>query len=139
MRPRRPSGKQQRVDVAGQRLPLRPGQVDVVDRDLDGAETGRGGAGEGGLAGPLRADDPDQRRAVLRSVGEEPADEVDLGGVGAAQCWLSGRRTIRPSRSSETRIWQDRRLFGCTFSAKSSIDSSMAEARPVSAWKASST
>src|SRR5690606_12019491 len=97
----------------------------------------------GGLAAALGPDDGDQGRTILRPGGDHPADQIDEVGMRAAhppaQCWDSGRRTIRPSRSSETRIWQDRRLFGCTFSAKSSIDSSMAEARPVSAWKSSST
>ena len=53
--------------------------------------------------------------------------------------WLSGMRTVRPSSSSLTLIWQDSRLFSSTFSAKSSIDSSMADFSPVLDAQASST
>src|ERR1700722_13941830 len=55
------------------------------------------------------------------------------------QCWLCGIRTTRPSRSSVTLIWQDRRELGSTFSAKSSIDSSIADWLPVLSTQAGST
>jgi hypothetical protein len=79
--PGRAAGLEQGVEVAGKGLTLGAGQVDVVQGQAGGAEAEGGLMGQGGLAGPLRAGDGDQRRSVLRSVGDGPTDEIEEGRV----------------------------------------------------------
>ncbi|RZJ04862.1 MAG: hypothetical protein EON89_06110 [Brevundimonas sp.] len=85
MSPRRAARLEQGMEIAAQGPALGAGQIDVVEREMGGAEAAGGLAGEGGLAGALRARDGDQRRAILRAVGDAPADEVDEGRIGR-QC-----------------------------------------------------
>jgi hypothetical protein len=73
------------MEIAGQGLALGLGQIGVVEGEVGGAEAAGRLAGQGGLAGALRPRDRDQRRAVLRAVGDTPADKVDEGRIGR-QC-----------------------------------------------------
>lgn len=142
MRARRTACDEQRMDLAGHGLALDPRQIDVVDRDLHSPEPLGGGAGQGGLAGALRPDDGDQR-AILWTVGDQPADQIDELRI----CAAHGRRSVLVFGQADDQAVEivrdpDRHIQAAvrwTFSAKSSIDSSMAEARPVSVVKASST
>ena len=102
------------------------------------ADGGRGEAAEADLAACAEYA-TDCALCGRRSPGRHRQRRIALKSFCEPQACRSGVDTTRPSRSSLTLIWQDRREFGRTSKPKSSMSSSIGVGEPTFSRQASST